>query len=380
MTRGFGVLPMLVLIFLFVGFVILLIRSPKSAAALIGVCVVLLAALFFVRSSGHLQPPLPAFQVAPQPKQVMEHSSIWSDSMEEQFAADLYPSQASALKAAAGRLAVEIGRAWPDPNASRATILFQGTNSQDTMTELKQTMESKSPGLHLSIEAEPRTVKAGEIGVTFSIDKQIQVQHSALDGSGGKIVARAFTSNGAIADTVSFVEEPWVKNFGLFASEPGHEHYIVARSNDTSIDENTARARATEDACWQVQQMILDHRSGGPGSFAMRNLDFADLQREGFIADTFVQSFDGSAGKIWRQAMLIDVSAAKLDRLSQQVTHEAQVQHLTWVKQIGSAVGVLALILATYFFLNMATRGYYEWSLRIAGLVLAIIAIVVFLG
>ena len=40
-----------------------------------------------------------------------------------------------------------------------------------------------------------------------------------------------------------------------------------------------------------------------------------------------------------------------------------------------SAVGVLVLIGVIYFFLNMATMGYYEWSLRIAGVVLAIVAV-----
>jgi hypothetical protein len=37
---------------------------------------------------------------------------------------------------------------------------------------------------------------------------------------------------------------------------------------------------------------------------------------------------------------------------------------------------VLVLIGAIYFFLNMATRGYYEWSLRIVGVILAIVAVV----
>ena len=76
----------------------------------------------------------------------------------------------------------------------------------------------------------------------------------------------------------------------------------------------------------------------------------------------------------------MDVSAPKLAWLTNRTTQAAQSQRLNWARQIGSAVGVLVLILVTYFFLNMATRGYYEWSLRIAGLVLAIIAIVVFLA
>jgi len=49
---------------------------------------------------------------------------------------------------------------------------------------------------------------------------------------------------------------------------------------------------------------------------------------------------------------------------------------MTWARMIGSAIGVVALIAVIYFFLNMATRGYYEWSLRIAGVVLAIVAVI----
>ena len=41
-----------------------------------------------------------------------------------------------------------------------------------------------------------------------------------------------------------------------------------------------------------------------------------------------------------------------------------------------SAAGVVVLIAVIYFFLNMATMGYYEWSLRIAGIVLAIVALI----
>ena len=49
---------------------------------------------------------------------------------------------------------------------------------------------------------------------------------------------------------------------------------------------------------------------------------------------------------------------------------------VTWARMGFSAIGVIVLIGAIYFFLNMATMGYYEWSLRIAGIVLAIVAVI----
>jgi len=94
------------------------------------------------------------------------------------------------------------------------------------------------------------------------------------------------------------------------------------------------------------------------------------------VIDQFVQSFDGSTGDIWRQALLLDVSTAPLRRLETRISSVARVSRMTWARMIGSAVGVVALIAVIYFFLNMATRGYYEWSLRIAGVVLAIVAVI----
>jgi hypothetical protein len=45
---------------------------------------------------------------------------------------------------------------------------------------------------------------------------------------------------------------------------------------------------------------------------------------------------------------------------------------------IASVVGLLALITVVYVFLNAATKGYYVWSLRIAGIVLAAAVIILF--
>ena len=100
-----------------------------------------------------------------------------------------------------------------------------------------------------------------------------------------------------------------------------------------------------------------------------------DVRQGQFIVDKFAQSFVGSAGPIWRQALLIDVSGDKLAKLASQKSHESHQVRVSVARMGLSVVGVLVLIGAIYFFLNMATMGYYEWSLRIAGIVLAMVAV-----
>jgi len=104
-----------------------------------------------------------------------------------------------------------------------------------------------------------------------------------------------------------------------------------------------------------------------------------DVQNGGFVADRFVQSLQTSAGKVWRQALLVDVSGPKLSRLAAAKVAESRQICESWARMGLSVVGVLVLIGVIYFFLNMATRGYYEWSLRIAGVILAVVAVVAIL-
>jgi hypothetical protein len=383
---------MFVLIFLFIGFVFLLIKAPKAAAALIGVCVVLFVLFFFARVSSRQAVPTKTVEwTMPRPAQEASRSSIWSEGMEDQFEADLYPSKAAAAKALGGRIAEPIRRMMADPNESIQIILFQQDDDRDVVMEFGQGMEKKLPGVRHSIEAAWRKLNPGEVGVTFRFSVPPLTARYPMPKYGGRPVATLgnhSVGNGEITATASvgdkqtsnsvrFVVKPWVDDFAGFASMIPEGQFIVARSVETCTSENEARQQAMEDARQQLDRLV-GAKPTTPGR-PPAAVTTKDIQEGGFIADTFVQSFEGSAGKIWRQAMLIDVSAPKLAWLNTRTVHIAQVVRATWARTVLSALGVLVLILVTYFFLNMATRGYYEWSLRIAGVVLAVLAIVVFL-
>jgi len=168
-----------------------------------------------------------------------------------------------------------------------------------------------------------------------------------------------------------FIEKPWVEDFATFASTRPDQHFIVTRSLGTCTSEGEAHQQALDDARARLTEVL-----GKRGRLPQPAITATDVLKGGFVVDQFAQSFEGSVGKIWRQAMLIDVSGDKLAQLFTQKTHESRQIQRTWARMGFSVIGVTVLISAIYFFLNMATRGYYEWSLRIAGIVLAIVAVV----
>jgi hypothetical protein len=112
--------------------------------------------------------------------------------------------------------------------------------------------------------------------------------------------------------------------------------------------------------------------------FAMRDgftVTAADIRNGSFIADRFAQSFTGTAGRIWRQAILINASQDKLAKLAHQKKVAHQSWRARWLGELFSIAGLTLLICMVYLFLNAATRGYYTWSLRIASVVLVMAGI-----
>ena len=147
------------------------------------------------------------------------------------------------------------------------------------------------------------------------------------------------------------------------------------------MSEAEANNQAVQNACAQVADMLGQaslRQSGIPVSFA-KPVSPGDILEGGFILDRFVQSFNGAAGKIWRQALLIDASTDKLKNLARQKAIIAQVRKRHFTGMFFSVAGLIVLITVVYAFLNAATKGYYTWSLRIAGALFALVLIILLL-
>jgi hypothetical protein len=150
----------------------------------------------------------------------------------------------------------------------------------------------------------------------------------------------------------------------------------VSRSYSSATNEKTAELEAIADACRQVARVIweMNPRRGNLLSGEL-TVNLTDIENRGMIMDRFSQQLYGMAGPICRHALLIDLSPNKIQPLANAKFAVAIQQQRTWAKILLSFVGMAAVILLVYAFLNAATRGYYSWSLRIAAVVLLCIGI-----
>jgi hypothetical protein len=381
--------------FLFVLLVILTAKAPKVGVALIVAIVVMLVLGFFVMMPVVSHRSVHAVTTVAQPVALappQAPSPIWSEGVEQEFEADVYPSRKAAARALGLRMATPVRRAASDPNTSFEVILFQQGLDRALVEEFVRSLEKRMGPLKYTIAPDLRNIRPGEVGVTLRLNQtrgamdswaplgedghvRYTSMESALVESGG-ILGTAFTDANRASVAVKFVEKPWVEDFAGFANTRPDQHYIVARSNETCTSEGEANLQALNDARARLTEALGTHSARKSLGLPRPAVTIKDVLMDGIVADRFIQSFAGSAGPIWRQALLIDASAEKLAWLNDRKTAELHVERVTWAGMIASAFGVLVVIVAAYLFLNMATKGYYEWALRIAGMVLAIAGIV----
>jgi hypothetical protein len=382
----------MVFVFAFVFVVLMVLLLSKARKAGVGVLIAVVFFLFVAFSIGFpvvtrhrvVHEPSPAATAVVTPSRSPSSASvspIWSEGVDSEFEADVYPSKKAAVRALGSRLQGWIGQLVEDANQPPRIVLFQEENDRSLLWEFEQAFEKALPGISCTIEAGNRNIGSDEIGVTLHpVDTQIVrptpwSSDEPPNSVNGRLVANARYGQRETTVAQSFFEKPWVENFAGFINERVDRQFLIARSQDACTSENEAKRQAEEDACAQLLQRVGQVRPVVPGQPAP-TVTPTDLVREGFIADRFVQSFDGMAGRVWRQALLINTSPQKLAMLNNRLQAEVQLERVTWARIIASALGVFVVILVAYFFLNMATRGYYDWSLRIAGAVLAIIAVI----
>ena len=324
-------------------------------------------------SAAELPAPAPALPRSAMPAVA---SPIWAEGIDSELEAEVYPSKLAAVRVLGSRVDRSIRKLTADANFPAKIVLFQEQNDRTLIVELKNAVERSLPDATCVIEAEPRNIQRDETGITVRFaDTDMQpapwAKSAETRAESARIEINVSTAGGHMATGKRFVEKPWVEDFATFASTRPDQHFIVTRSIGTCTSEGEANQQALDDARARLTEAL-----GKRGRLPEPVITATDVLQGGFVIDQFAQSFAGSVGKIWRKAMLIDVSGPRLAQLSGQKTHESREMRASWARMGFSVIGVTVLIGAIYFFLNMATMGYYEWSLRIAGIVLAIVAVI----
>ncbi len=298
-------------------------------------------------------------------------AAIWSPGIEDQFKADVYPSKISAVRALGPRISEQFRHIMGDSESPDTIVIFQNSQDIDLLEQLREVILKLYPNIKCRIEIGGASLQKSEVGIRFHFSDT----HYAQSTSSSRVTLTSGTLQSTISNenrstniSIDYVEKPWVDNFAEFLNSNPKSRFLVARSAESCLSEAEANQQAMHNACFQV----------GPLLTKIRNpikLNPNDILENGLVVDRFVQSFDGTAGKIWRQALLIDASKENLNRLVRHKSRIAKARKFSFMRTFFSIAVLFILIIIVYAFLNAATKGYYTWSLRIAGFVLAVILI-----
>jgi len=388
--KVFIMLPVLILLLLAViGIIVLFIKICSKRpwiAAIIALGLLLLIVPFFILVPTHRHTVRSELPILPTLTQSEETTTtIWLPGIEDEFEANIYPSKLSAVRSLGLHIGEPVRQVFgvTSPNGF---ILFQGAHERGLVEEFGRAITKTFPDANWAIAPETVAVQPDEVGIRIDIVKVQTHPAPWMSGSdyemtSGTVQASVLAGDKQASMKAEFVDKPWMDDFSGFLNTKPDSRFIIAKSAESCMTEAEANQQAVQNACTQVANMIGRtplRRDGIPISFD-RPVNSTDILDGNFILDRFVQSFQGTAGKIWRQALLVDASAEKLKNLAERKAVIATVRKRHFAGMFFSIIGLIVLITVVYVFLNAATKGYYVWSLRIAGFVFALVVIILLL-
>jgi hypothetical protein len=323
-----------------------------------------------------------------------------------QFLADVYPSVAAAAEALVGKLALDANAAGRHCDV----IYVSGSASDDVLERAREALQRAGVAQAVEIAAgstRPAQVEGQRITGAVRVEEIVQGQRtdslegrqrqgrvvlsyedhgrintnvsgswSTSDGQSGSADANGMSST----RSVGFVEKRWLSDQNALATADPQRRWIVAGSDRPCSDSHMADDLALRLAAARLSADIraaLARTPAGERPLAQMTAEdlqaqiAAELQRQGLVADRFMQLFHRPYGNVYQGWVLVGATPAQLDGLAQNLLAPARQARQTLLARLLSVAGILAVMGLVYVFLNAATRGYYVWSLRIAAIILA---------
>ena len=390
-----GALPMMLIVVLaLAGVVALLVKVGKKqpwVAAIVGIALLglplflVLGHFVYFGARNEVDTEWPGTAMTLAEPAVQDDVAIWTPGIEDQLKANVYPSNTAAVRSLGLRIDEPVRNVLGDGVRPSRVIVFKGSHNRALLDEFGRAAGTALGGVQCDVEPESVAVEANEVAVRLDL---VNVETEESPWSGTKVSSGEYQAivlgKGKEAEAVvaRYVDKPWAGRSGhitLDHGQPGHQ-FMVVKSEDTCLSEAEANSQAMGKACGEITELLAIKRMvKRPAGMRGMKITPDDILQANMVVDRFVQSLDGSAGKIWRQATLIDVTPKILGMLADRKLAQMRVVRVTWAKMLGSIAGLIALIVVVYLFLNAATKGYYAWSLRIVGVVLAGVVILFFL-
>ena len=369
----------------FIAFIIflitLLIKNPKFAVILLIIPVALILLSINIPVARRVRVPQTHYLNTAEPPAAPEepysnnassdNSSIWSEGIENEFEADVYPSKIAAVRSIALKINKEFRNIMNDTELEKIDeiVIIQNSQKLEIAEQLKNAIYKRYPEIKCRIVSNGTPSNNNGIVISFNSEnnQSTRVYQSFRQFmQSGTIQASISNQNRSTLISVNYVNQPWVDDFSSFINSQPDKNYIVAKSNETSLSPEEADRQAMQNAINETGAKLLSYLNPN-------RLESKDIIASGIIVDKFAQSFEGSSGKIWREAILLDLSPVKLQRLANMLSNAGREWTMNWAKTILSVLGLFVLITIVYAFLNAATRGYYSLTLKIVGVILAMV-------
>jgi hypothetical protein len=336
-----------------------------------------------------------ALVVAPQ-----RSSARPADIMDESFHADHYPSQRAAIVDLAKQVADELKSR---PTTPKQIDLIGGGGVDDGLRQqFISAIERELPDSECTSSADggldPTTSPSGapvariklRAGETTPI---VAPWSSAKEPKlfSGSFTAFVFAPGGARATLTSkFVEKPWADDWSGFVNRNPSRRWLTGYSETPGTSEAEAMEAARRAAVDDLAKLVRDQmnaraaRVSGPRIQVtrewIRDQALSSLRRnvnDMLVRDVFVQRFSRPYGDVWQASILIDASPKVIDKLVDSYNAAANASDSLKTKGWAAVVGIVAVIVLLYFFLNAITKGYFMWRLRALALLLAIAVVLI---
>ncbi len=332
----------------------------------------------------------------------------WKPAEELGFDADIYTSMVSAAKALAVKANDYITKKSSEGvHITKVSLVGKGLDPQ-VISAVNEVFRQQNMSLqvswyedHPATEPTPALALMTEQYITIELDVTNHTYEYPAAGTGaswnknnGAVRMHIKASSGDLIQTARFVEVPWLANYAEFYSRDPRRQWIVGRSTDMSDSRQSAQFTALNDAANQlipyVQSSLRSHWNRAAEHEAVTDpqwmrqtiVDSLSAGNASYvIADRFTQCFQRPYGaQLWREAVLVHASQDNIYYLASLCVDRLGSYRAKWIRNGSSIAGMILLITVVYLFLNAATRGYYVWSLRVAGVVIVVAGVLLVLN
>ncbi len=308
---------------------------------------------------------------------------VWMSGVEEQFAADVYSSVASAARALGKQISEDFAEVVGDKNTPSIIHIYSDVREDGVSVpasnvlaeQLRKENETTEVFVHSKVMQEPIERADGNT-VIVKLEKA-QIKNSSLEIANnvqvncrsGTLVAQISGSGGRLTKTVDFAEKSWLENFSDLLNKNQDVNLIIARSRESCTNQAQAYQQAVDDACQKITSIFKELASRSLPLLEDFKITASDILNNSLIIDKFTQSLQTSSGPVYRQALLVDISPKKINQLKLHKKMQLGSMRASLLRHFFSIGGLVILIAVLYLFLDAATRGYYSLALKVAALV-----------